>query len=104
MNAEMQQVLEKIDILISKKGFVYAMIMAQIEDESIPVGNLDKRNNQERLSSNEILFLWSLHINKEDLWQYPDSEDELYSMRCGIERLMEELHFTFFTKDQGAVL
>lgn len=97
MNAEMQQVLEKIDKLISKKGFVYAMIMAQIEDESIPIGNLDKRNNQERLSNNEILFIWSLLINKEDLWQYPDSENELYSMRCGIERLMEELHFTFFT-------
>ena len=97
MNAEMQQVLGKIDELVSKKGFVYAMIMAQIEDESIPVANIDKRNSQKRLSSNEILFLWSLLINKDDFWHYPDSVDELYVMRCDIERVMEELHFTFFT-------
>ena len=64
MNNEMRQVLEKIDELISKKGFVYALIMAQIEDESIATVNIEKRNNQERLSANEILFLWSLLVNK----------------------------------------
>ncbi len=32
MNDEMRQALKKIDKLISKKGFVYALIMAQIED------------------------------------------------------------------------
>lgn len=97
MNREMHQVLERIDELISKKGFVYALIMAQIEDETISVDNLDKRNNQDRLSSNELLFLWSLLVNKEDFWQYPDTVDELYAMRCEIGRLMYELHFTFFS-------
>ena len=93
----MRQVLEKIDELISKKGFVYALIMAQIEDESIATVNIEKRNNQERLSANEILFLWSLLVNKGDFWQYPSDFDELYSMRSEIPRLMEELHFTFFS-------
>lgn len=97
MNNEMRQVLEKIDELISKKGFVYALIMAQIEDESIATVNIEKRNNQERLSANEILFLWSLLVNKGDFWQYPSDFDELYSMRSEIPRLMEELHFTFFS-------
>lgn len=96
MNAEMQEILAKIDELISKQGFVYALIMAQIEDETIPASILDKRNNLERLSSNEIIFLWSLLVKKEDLWQYPDTLDELYVMRCEIPRLMEKLHFTFF--------
>ena len=45
MNDEMQQALEKIDKLIAKKGFVYALIMAQIEDESIATINIEKRNN-----------------------------------------------------------
>jgi hypothetical protein len=84
MNTEMRKVLERIDKLISKKGFIYALIMAQIEDETIISNNMDKRNVQERLSSNEILFLWSLLINKEDIYQYPDSIDELYTMRCDI--------------------
>lgn len=97
MNNEMRQVLEKIDELISKMGFVYALIMAQIEDESIATINIEKRNNQERLSANEILFLWSLLVNKGDFWQYPSDFDELYSMRSEIPRLMEELHFTFFS-------
>lgn len=30
----MRVVLEKIDELISKKGFVYSLIMAQIEDSN----------------------------------------------------------------------
>ena len=97
MNAEMQQALAKLDELISRKGFVYALIMAQIEDETILAINLDKRNNFERLSSNEILFLWSLLANKENFWQYPDTVDDLYHMRCEIHRLLEELHFTFFS-------
>lgn len=97
MNIETSRVLEKIDELISKKGFVYSMIMAQIEDQTIPASNLDKRNNHERLSSNEILFLWSLLVNKENFWQYPDTIDDLYSMRREIGRLMTELHFTFFS-------
>ena len=97
MNTDMQQVLDKIDKLISRKGFVYAIIMALLEDESIPISNLGKRNNYDRLCSNEILFLWSLLVNKEDFWQYPDSIDDLYSMRCEIGSLMGELHFTFFT-------
>ena len=62
----MRVALEKIDELISKKGFAYSLIMAQIEDESIAIVNIEKRNNQNRLSGNEILFLWSLLVNKED--------------------------------------
>lgn len=96
MNVEMQHTLSKLDSLVSKKGFVYALIMALIEDESIAADYLDKRNNMERLSNNEIMFLWSLIVNKENIWHYPDTVDELYSMRCEISRLMEELHFTFF--------
>lgn len=96
MNAVMQQVLGKINTLISKRGFVYALIMAQIEDETIPASILENRNVQDRLSCNEIIFLWSLLVNKDDFWQYPDSLDELYAMRCEIPQLMEELHFTFF--------
>jgi hypothetical protein len=72
MNIEMQKVLDKIDELISKKGFVYDLIMAQIEDETIATINIEKRNNHERLSCNEILFIWSLLVNKEDLWQCPE--------------------------------
>ena len=64
MNDEMRQALKKIDKLISKKGFVYALIMAQIEDESIATICIKKRNNQERLSANEILFIWGLLVNK----------------------------------------
>lgn len=97
MNDEMQQALGKIDKLIAKKGFVYALIMAQIEDESIATINIQKRNNQERLSANEILFLWSLLVNKEDFWQYPETFDDLYSMRREIIRLMYDLHLTFFS-------
>ena len=97
MNTEMRGVLEKIDELISRKGFVYALIMAQIEDESIATVHIEKRNNQERLSGNEILFLWSLLINKEGFWNYPEDLDVLYKMRCEIPRLMDELHFTFFS-------
>lgn len=96
MNTEMHQVLGELNALISKKGFVYALIMAQIEDEVIAVNCLDKRNSLERLSNNEILFLWSLLVNKENIWHYPDTVDELYSMRCEISRIMEELHFSFF--------
>jgi len=66
MNAEMQQALVKLDDLISRKGFVYALIMAQIEDETINSSNLGSRNNNDRLSCKEILFLWSLLVNKED--------------------------------------
>ena len=72
MNREMQEVLENLDRFISKRGFAYALLMAQIEDVSIDVDLIDQRNNQKRLSSNEILFLWSLLVNKEDIWQYPD--------------------------------
>lgn len=97
MKDEMRQTLERIDKLISKKGFVYALIMAQIEDESIDTVNIDKRNSRERLSVNEILFLWSLLVNKEDFWHYPDNFDVLYFMRSEINRLMDELHFTFFS-------
>lgn len=97
MNDKMRQALEKIDKLISEKGFAYALIMAQIEDESIAAPYIEKRNNQERLSGNEILFLWSLLVNKENFWQYPENFDDLYSMRCKIIRLMDELHFTFFS-------
>ena len=97
MKAEMRVVLEKIDELISKKGFVYSLIMAQIEDESIAIVNIEKRNNQDRLSGNEILFLWSLLVNKEDFWHYPEDIDDLYKMRCEIPRLMDELHLTFFS-------
>lgn len=97
MNTEMRQVLERIDKLISKKGFAYALIMAQIEDETIISNNMDKRNVQERLSSNEILFLWSLLVNKEDIYQYPDSLDELYTMRCDIGKLMKDLHLSFLS-------
>ena len=93
----MREVLGQIDELISKKGFVYALIMVQIEDESIATINIEKRNNQERLSGNEILFLWSLLINKEDFWHYPKDFDGLYKMRCEIPRLMDELHLTFFS-------
>lgn len=93
----MRVVLEKIDELISKKGFVYSLIMAQIEDESIAIVNIEKRNNQNRLSGNEILFLWSLLVNKEDFWHYPEDIDDLYKMRCEIPRLMDELHLTFFS-------
>lgn len=93
----MRVVLEKIDELISKKGFVYSLIMAQIEDESIAIVNIEKRNNQDRLSGNEILFLWSLLVNKEDFWHYPEDIDDLYKMRCEIPRLMDELHLTFFS-------
>lgn len=93
----MRVVLEKIDELISKKGFVYSLIMAQIEDESIAIVNIEKRNNQDRLSGNEILFLWSLLVNKEDFWDYPEDIDDLYKMRCEIPRLMDELHLTFFS-------
>ena len=93
----MRVVLEKIDELISKKGFVYSLIMAQIEDESIAIVNIEKRNNQNRLSGNEILFLWSLLVNKEDFWHYPEDIDDLYKMRCEISRLMDELHLTFFS-------
>lgn len=95
MDQAMSKVLDDIDKLITKKGFVYAMIMAQIEDQTIPINFLDKRNNQERLSSNEILFLWSLLVNKADFWQYPDTMEELYSMRREIGRLMNDLHLTF---------
>lgn len=97
MNTGMQEVLKKIDGLISKKGFVYALIMAQIEDESIATVNIEKRNNQERLSANEILFLWSLLVNKDGFWQYPEDFDVLYEMRREISHLMDELHFTFFS-------
>lgn len=93
----MRVVLEKIDELISKKGFVYSLTMAQIEDESIAIDNIEKRNNQNRLSGNEILFLWSLLVNKEDFWHYPEDIDDLYKMRCEIPRLMDELHLTFFS-------
>ena len=64
MNDEMRQALKKIDKLISKKGFVYALIMAQIEDISIDTIYLENRNNHERLSGNEILFIWGLLVNK----------------------------------------
>ena len=77
MNAEMQQTLSKLDGLVSKKGFVYALIMALIEDEAIAADYLDKRNSMERLSNNEIMFLWSLLVNKENIWHYPDTVDEL---------------------------
>ena len=97
MNDEMRQALEKIDKLISEKGFVYALIMAQIEDESIATISIEKRNNRERLSANEILLLWSLLVNKEGFWVYPESFDDLYFMRCEIIRLMDELHLTFFS-------
>ena len=97
MNVEMQKVLSKLDELISRRGFVYALIMTQIEDEAIAVDNLKRRNTQERLSSNEIVFLWSLLINKENIWNYPITVDELYYMRCEIPLLMDRLHFTFFT-------
>ena len=97
MNIEMQKVLDKIDELISKKGFVYALIMAQIEDETIATINIEKRNNHERLSCNEILFIWSILVNKEDFWQYPEDFEVLYSMKCEIHRLMDELHLTFFS-------
>ena len=63
MNDEMRQAQKKIDKLISKKGFVYALIMAQIEDISIDTIYLENRNNQERLSGNEILFIWGLLVN-----------------------------------------
>lgn len=97
MNTDMQLVLGKIDTLISMKGFVYALIVSQIEDETILASNLDKRNNHERLSSNEILFLWSLLVNREDFWQYPDTVEDLYDMRCEIHLLLEELQRTFFS-------
>lgn len=42
MNAEMQEILTRLDELISKWGFVYALIMAQIEDETIPASILGK--------------------------------------------------------------
>jgi len=38
--------------------------MAQIEDISIDTIYLENRNNQERLSGNEILFIWGLLVNK----------------------------------------
>ena len=66
MNAEMQEILAKIDKLVSKRGFVYALIMAQIEDETIPASILEKRNNLDRLSCNEIIFLWNLLVKKDD--------------------------------------
>ena len=69
MNDEMRITLKKIDKLISKKGFVYALIMAQIEDISIDTIYL----NQERLSGNEILFIWGLLVNK--------GENEIKSLR-----------------------
>ena len=96
MNREMQEVLENLDRFISKRGFAYALLMAQIEDVSIDVDLIDQRNNQKRLSSNEILFLWSLLVNKEDIWQYPDTKDDLYDMRCEITQLMEKMHFSFW--------
>lgn len=101
MNKEIQKVLEDLDRLISQRGFAYALLMAQIEDVSIDVELIDQRNNQERLSSNEILFLWSLLVNKEDIWQYPDTEDELYDMRREIAQLMKKLHFSFFAGMRG---
>lgn len=97
MNAEMQQALVKLDELISRNGFVYALIMAQIEDETIIASNLGIRNNNDRLSCKEILFLWSLLVNKEDFWLYPETLDELYDMRCEIDRVMEDLHFSFLS-------
>lgn len=45
MNDEMRQALEKIDKLISEKGFVYALIMARIEDESIATANIEITKN-----------------------------------------------------------
>lgn len=54
-----------------------------------PPVSWEKRNNQERLSSNEIIFLWSLLVKKEGFWQYPSTVDELYAMRCEIPQLME---------------
>ena len=63
----------------------------------IAIVNIEKRNNQNRLSGNEILFLWSLLVNKEDFWHYPEDIDDLYKMRCEIPRLMDELHLTFFS-------
>ena len=46
MNREMQEVLENLDRYISKRGFAYALLMAQIEDASIDVDLIDQRNNQ----------------------------------------------------------
>lgn len=96
MNAEMKLALQELDSLISRKGFAYALCMTQIEDEAIDTRLIHKRNNMERLSSNELVFLWSLLINKEDIWQYPESVDAMYDMRCEIHWQMDALHFSFF--------
>ena len=49
MNREMQEVLENLDRFISKRGFAYALLMAQIEDVSIDIDLIVQRNNQKRL-------------------------------------------------------
>lgn len=92
----MNKALEGLDKLISRRGFAYAMCMVQIEDETTAAANLAHRNIQERLSPNEIVFLWSLLVNKEDIWQYPESMDALYDMRCEVHDMMYKLQLSFY--------
>lgn len=95
MNPDMQNTINEIKTLMKRKGFAYALCMMAIEDTAIDINLLSKRNTEERLSSNEFLFLWSLLINQKEIWSYPERRVDLYDIKCEIHDLMDKLHISF---------
>lgn len=98
MNQRMKNVIENIDELISKNGFVYALCMATIDDTTIDKNVIEERNSSNRLNTNELSFLWGRLINLNNIWDYPSDMDALYSLKVEIYKLMDELHTSFYSE------
>ncbi len=90
-----QDAIKKVKKLIKKKGFIYAFLMAAFEDMYFnieDIGDIDHRN---KLSVNEVGFLFGFLVQSPLNFDYPETPQDLIKMKDELYQVLKELHDAF---------
>lgn len=90
---QLENVTRKIQALVQKTGYIYALLMTIIRDCFFDFNNSEKFAVRDKLITEELMTLLGFWLQKPDSWfSYPNSFEELYTMMEDADKLMKEMH------------
>lgn len=90
-----ESVIQDIRMLVSTKGYIYALCMILFEDFHINLEKAHEIDYRKRLSTKEASLLLGFLIQNEIDFLTPNTPEDLIQLKNKTYELMEELHHSF---------
>ena len=103
----LEEVINNIQKLIQKEGYIYAFCMILFEDFHLNIENIEEMDHRLRLSTKEVSFILGYMIQKEINFSRPENDLEIIEMKKETYKLMKEfqiaLNIPFIEKLKGEI-